>query len=1098
MRQRRSGALDRCRTQPLGRRGGRDRGVLVVLAHGARGPALRRAARGGLRAAVQRGRDAGGRLGGDGRRPPSGAAGPDGGPAGVHRRSRRLDRGEHRRRAPATRRPAGRRVAGPGAVAGGGNARPTRPPHRHHPARGNIRADGGHPSPARCRPPRGGHPDARHRPAAVYQVGDAVPTPGNPRHHDRRGPTPEHEHITAGTATPARRADPTARRSNPDRRAAPDPHRAGRPRRHLPPAAAAGPRHPGAEHATGRETAAHRPAPERGHAGRPTDRQHAQRAAAAVRRSAGPAAHVFQEPVVNGGIRQRLPAVCWTLLLGIGLPAGLLHFAGSPLPRHRPSRENLLRWLDQPLTRGSLTIALTYLLWLVWALFIAVVLAEALAHLTRVRLPRPRLPYPLHSVVGGLFGAAVVTVSTAPMPAHAAADQAAAADPPAAPDQSVPSATAHPHHDRTGTGTGTGPSRPQWTGTGAGSHQPMGPPSTDPTLVTRRVHEKAVAGVTAPSESGAASMMVLAGYRQPKTDTDTGRYLVRRGDTLSAIARRHLGNANRWPEICALNWHRHWPAVGGTLRDCDLIYPGWDLKLPADANPPKGAAPAPPPPPPPAQPEPNPDPGQSRPPTPAPSASAAVPSALPAPTTAPTPATSPSAASASAPASPGTTTPTEADDDTTPSPSADDHGVHLPGGSFVPWALAAAITAAAAMVWLHRRRRFVPGGDGEDDDPLELPPPVVELHRHVARNPEVSMPSHLAERAAAVPAQPLLPPGGVGLVGDGAHAAARAALISTLASGGPRDPDRRGEVVIDGTTLTTLFGADAAALGPWPRLHVADDLDHALSILDARLLHRARVLDEHSLTDLDSLRERAPRTRKPCRRCCSSARRLHPVRGCAPGSASAWAPAWTWPPCCSAHGSTAAPSRWPPTAAPAWSTGRRSRRSATGSPCWTPPRRWRSWLPCARRTPGNGPPSCFVRPYRHGPPNRDPRPAPTTIGTAANRPSRSPGNRPAPPPVNSGPRCSSVRSARRRWRTAGCRDGRCAARPPSWPCTWPATPTAPTPPPSPNICFRRRRCVPPSSRCTPTPPTCAMSSAAPADPCPAGTCSNAARRCGTA
>ncbi len=382
---------------------------------------------------------------------------------------------------------------------------------------------------------------------------------------------------------------------------------------------------------------------------------------------------------MNGGMRQRLPAVCWSLLLGIGLPAGLLHFAGSPLPRHRPSRENLLRWLDQPLTRGSLTIALTYLLWLVWALFIAVVLAEALAHLTRVRLPRPRLPCPLHSVVGGLFGAAVVTVSTAPMPAHAAADQAAAADQPAAPDQSVPPVTAHPHRDR----TGTGPSRPQWTGTGAGSHQPMGPPSTDPTLVTRRVHEKAVAGVTAPSGTGAPSIVLLAGYRQPKTDTDTGRYLVRRGDTLSAIARRHLGNANRWPEICALNWHRHWPAVGGTLRDCDLIYPGWDLKLPADANPPKGAAPAPPPPPPPAQPEPNPNPGQSRPPTPAPSASmpapqdpdgvveppvttpsatpsasAAVPSALPAPTTAPTPATSPSAASASAPASPGTTTPT--------------------------------------------------------------------------------------------------------------------------------------------------------------------------------------------------------------------------------------------------------------------------------------------------------------------------------------------------------------------------------------------------------------------------------------------------------
>ncbi len=145
-----------------------------------------------------------------------------------------------------------------------------------------------------------------------------------------------------------------------------------------------------------------------------------------------------------------------------------------------------------------------------------------------------------------------------------------------------------------------------------------------------------------------------------------------------------------------------------------------------------------------------------------------------------------------------------------------------------------------------------------DDEPPQLPPPVVELHRQVARNPDLPTPTDLADRAAAVPTLPLLPPGGVGLVGDGAHAAARAALVSTLASGGPREPDQRGEVVIDATTLTTLIGADAAALGPWPRLHVADDIDHALSVLDSRLLHRARVLDEHSLTDLDSLREQAP------------------------------------------------------------------------------------------------------------------------------------------------------------------------------------------------------------------------------------------------
>src|SRR5205814_38299 len=96
---------------------------------------------------------------------------------------------------------------------------------------------------------------------------------------------------------------------------------------------------------------------------------------------------------------------------------------------------------------------------------------EAVARLTRIRLPRPRLVYPLHRVVGGLFGAAVVTVSATPMPtAHVstatqpaatqpAADQPAAGQPAAgqpAAGQAVPSAAARSHHD-----AGAVPDRPQ-------------------------------------------------------------------------------------------------------------------------------------------------------------------------------------------------------------------------------------------------------------------------------------------------------------------------------------------------------------------------------------------------------------------------------------------------------------------------------------------------------------------------------------------------------------------------------------------------------------------------------------------------------------
>ncbi len=49
-------------------------------------------------------------------------------------------------------------------------------------------------------------------------------------------------------------------------------------------------------------------------------------------------------------------------------------------------------------------------------------------------------------------------------------------------------------------------------------------------------------------------------------------YIVRTGDTLSAIAQRILGDGNRWPEIQALNRDR--------IKDPNLILPGWELKLP--------------------------------------------------------------------------------------------------------------------------------------------------------------------------------------------------------------------------------------------------------------------------------------------------------------------------------------------------------------------------------------------------------------------------------------------------------------------------------------------------------------------------------------
>lgn len=54
----------------------------------------------------------------------------------------------------------------------------------------------------------------------------------------------------------------------------------------------------------------------------------------------------------------------------------------------------------------------------------------------------------------------------------------------------------------------------------------------------------------------------------------TRLYTVVAGDTLSHIAQRHYGNANRWPAIFEANRDK--------LSDPDRIFPGQVLRLPSD------------------------------------------------------------------------------------------------------------------------------------------------------------------------------------------------------------------------------------------------------------------------------------------------------------------------------------------------------------------------------------------------------------------------------------------------------------------------------------------------------------------------------------
>ncbi|WP_238452852.1 transcriptional regulator [Micromonospora sp. ATA51] len=478
----------------------------------------------------------------------------------------------------------------------------------------------------------------------------------------------------------------------------------------------------------------------------------------------------------------------------------LLWLAGGDPVRRLPAWSQIPDWFERSTGRFTPDVligAALWAMWLLWGVFTLLLLAEIVAALTRRRIPVLRLPAPLHRLVFGLAGTAALAVTSA-----GSLDRA------------------------------TNPDQP-----------------TTPVAATERADIPRQAAARGPAIIQVADQRYL--------------YTVERHDTLSKVAKEWLGDADRWPEICHLNKHRHFPGVGGTLRDCDLIYPGWELQLPAAAHPPKAATPArPAKPPPAATPRPVPPPASpgatAKPPGPTvqPPATAKEPAAIPSTTPSAAASASASTPASSSPAVPPPASPT-ATDTHNPTTAVDDHGVQLAPFDWLPWSIAAAISAAAASVWLQRRRRY--SGEPDDDPPTELPPPVVALRRAVARNPELPPPAaDDAEPPALMADLAPLPPGGTGIVGDGAPAAARATLVAVLASGGPHHPDARGEVVIDAATLATLLGPDVVTLGPIPRLHVSTNIDDALTVIESRLLHRSRILDEHALTDLDELRRTVP------------------------------------------------------------------------------------------------------------------------------------------------------------------------------------------------------------------------------------------------
>ena len=468
--------------------------------------------------------------------------------------------------------------------------------------------------------------------------------------------------------------------------------------------------------------------------------------------------HAQAERVTLGRLTRALVSLAGLMALLAGMPAALIAFVGWPLPRTWPTGEQWLAWAQQPVTVPFLIGLFTCAGWLLWAAITAAVAAEIVAAVLRVDTSRWHLPAPLRAMATGLVGAVLLAV------VGSAARAAAPTTAPAA--------------------------------VGA---QPSGVNATAPALGAAETAVAPPTALTTTKQHHGRITFTVRGQRY--------HAIVRRGDTMSKIAKQWLGDADRWPEICRLNWHRHWPATGGKLRDCDLIHPRWDLRLPSDATPPPGAVRI----------------GQaSKPPQTAPQQPAP---ATPAPAE-PAPAQSseqpePDGVVDAEPDPSGTSSPIERAEGPTAAP-APGTGVDLPDG-WVPSALAAGILAATAAAWAWRRRghRPRPVTDLGNADPTWQPTPatIIRLRsalRHGADDD--GQPHHTPPAAAdatdsdpaelAADAGPQLagigslPADGLALAGSGAHSAARALIIATLTSPAPR----RGQVITTTAIARTLFG----------------------------------------------------------------------------------------------------------------------------------------------------------------------------------------------------------------------------------------------------------------------------------------------------
>ncbi len=279
-------------------------------------------------------------------------------------------------------------------------------------------------------------------------------------------------------------------------------------------------------------------------------------------------------------VARGLGALVVPVTLVVGAPIGLVRFVGWPLPTVLPSADAI----SDAVTRVGVSDAtvvkiVACVLWLAWAQLALSVGAEIVAVVRRRGAPAVPAVGAIRHLAASLVAGVVLLVSSpavvgavAPFPTAAAAAPRRAvpflfeeAPVAAAPTPVTPTWTVRPRDTLWGiaeAALGRGERWAEIRRANVGREVAPGVTFTERTEVLQPGWT-----LVLPADAAAA----------PSRPT----VVVVAGDSLSTIAARQLGDADRWPDL----WHANEGRRFGdrTFRDPNLILPGWELDVPAPA-----------------------------------------------------------------------------------------------------------------------------------------------------------------------------------------------------------------------------------------------------------------------------------------------------------------------------------------------------------------------------------------------------------------------------------------------------------------------------------------------------------------------------------